>query len=100
MSAPKEGQAGWIMPSEQWAMAWVEPNDDHFIVGHMTGSTRSGVWDKILPMWFNLVESGGKQLYFPHADSPARRNMLVRHSAIKALRHKGIRVIRVRVVQA
>ena len=87
-------------PDERWAMAWTDPNPDHYVVGHMISGTRSGVWDQALLIWFLHVKApDGTDLYYPHKKQRETK-AIDRHDAVKRLRRRGVRVIRVKVVSA
>jgi hypothetical protein len=89
-----------LKPDERWAMAYTDPNPDHFVVGHVTGGTRSAAWDEVLTTWFLHVQTpDGKDLYYPHKKQRETK-AITRHDAIKRLRRRGVRVIRVKVVPA
>ena len=95
------GYATSLQPAERWAMAYVYPNRDQFIVGAVTASTRAEVWDQALGIWFNKLESGGENWYVPYQSrtSGGPKRPLSRHSAIRRLRElRGVRAVRVQVV--
>ena len=95
------GYATSLQPVERWAMAYVHPNPDQYIVGHIVTSTRSQAWDEALGIWYNKLESGGEYWYVPYKsrDDGRPKRSLSRHSAIRKLREeRGVRVVRVQVV--
>ena len=86
------GYATSLQPAERWAMAYVHPNPDQFIVGHVLSLTRKGVWDQALGFFFHHADTN---VFY---SSKTDRNYS-RHSAIRILREqRGVRVVRVRVV--
>ena len=95
------GYATSLQPAERWAMAYVHPNPDQFIVGSGITSTRAEAWDYALGIWFNQIDWDGKTMYIPferHGGTPTTAP-LSRHSAIRSLREqRGVRVVRVQVV--
>jgi len=88
------GYATSVDPAELWAMAYVYPNPDQYVVGHVTGSTRSFTWDKVLDIMYLAVRyDNGERVY------SVNNKVYSRHSAIRRLRdERGVRVIRVKVV--
>jgi biotin operon repressor len=82
-----------LQPAEGWAAAWDEPNEDHFIIGSIFHSTRRECWDDLLTVWYLRSTDGtyclGKRTH--------DLKFVSRHTAIKTLRRRGLRVLRVQV---
>jgi len=95
------GYATSLQPAECWAMAYVHPNPDQYIVGHIVTSTRAEAWDEALGIWFVRLDVGGKTWYVSYKSRASGKpvHSISRHSAIRKLREeRGVRVVRVQVV--
>lgn len=85
-----------------WSAAWDDPNAWHGLLAfHGVHYTRGEVWDSILENWYQQRciwldndPSRPAMLYFRLGDGDAAIG-IPRHSAIKALRKKGLVVVRV-----
>lgn len=87
-----------LKPDRGWAPAWDEPNPRHFIMGFHFHDTRSACWDDMLRVWFvHGVTAEGEHRYARGGGDKGPLRDLDRHAAIKWLRRKGVRVVRVEV---
>jgi hypothetical protein len=75
---------------ELWAAMWAPD----WIVAGSVSRTRSEVWDYMLKAWYNY-DRNANRFY-----GKAGRKGITRDSAIKSLKRRGLKVIKVQVVPA
>ena len=91
------GYATSLRPGKAWAMAWVYPNPDQYIVEHVISGTRSETWDKVLAIWYDN-HNEDRLIYWNYNEYARKGFTWSRKSAMHRLHRKGIRVVRVQVV--